>query len=51
MVSPVKNNENLRLNDIGSSSSLPLSLVLSTSSPKIIVRLYGGDGSFGSSAS
>ena len=48
-VSPVKNSENFRLNDIFSSSSLlPLSLVLSTSSPKIMVRVYGGDGSLGS---
>lgn len=48
----MKNSENFRLNDIFSSSSLlPLSLVLISSSPKIMVRVYGGDGSLGSSGS
>lgn len=50
-VSPVKNNENFRLNEMGVSCPLSLSLVLRTSSPNMMVRAYGGDGSLGSSAS
>lgn len=50
MVSPVKNNENFRLNGIVS-SSVSSSLLLNSSSPKIIVREYGGDGLSGSSGS
>lgn len=51
IVSPVKNNDTFRLNDMDCSPSLSLSLLLRTSSPKIIVRVYGGDGLFGSSGS
>ena len=50
MVSPVKNNENFLLNGIDSISDSS-SLLLNTSSPNIIVRVYGGDGLSGSSGS
>lgn len=50
IVSPVKNNDNFRLNGI-CSSSVSSSLLLSTSSPNIMVRVYGGDGLSGSSGS
>lgn len=51
IVSPVKKSDTFRLNDMDCSPSLSLSLLLSTSSPNIIVRVYGGDGLFGSSGS
>lgn len=50
-MSPVKKSETFRLNDNGSSLSLSDPLELSTSSPNIIVRVYGGDGLLGSSGS
>lgn len=50
IVSPVKKSDSFRLNGmlISSDSS---SLLLSSSSPKMMVRVYGGDGLSGSSGS
>lgn len=50
IVSPVKKSDSFRLNGICSSSDSD-SLLLRTSSPNIMVRVYGGDGLSGSSGS
>lgn len=50
IVSPVKKSDSFRLNGIEITSDSS-SLLLSSSSPKMMVRVYGGDGLSGSSGS